>query len=156
MSDSRAAVFEAGEGGPVSRSDAVVAYEASEIRKRRIRLLLQVLVGVGLLGGWQLASGPLIDPFFISSPVAVGAELWEWVVEGTLWRHLSITLYAMIWGFCLGSVIGFSLGFLFGRSETVAAVFDPYITALYCIPEDRAGPRCSSCGSASASSRRSR
>lgn len=140
MSDARASVFEGGEAAPVRRSDAVVAWEAAEVRKRRLRRALQVLVGVGMLGFWQLASGPLVDPFFISSPIAVGQELWQWIVEGTLWRNLSITLYAMIWGFCLGSVIGFFLGFLFGRSETVAAVFDPYITALYCIPKIALAP----------------
>jgi len=140
MSDARTSVFEAGEGGPVERSQAVVAYEASEVRKRRVRLVLQLVVGIAILGFWQIASGTLVDRFFISSPIAVGQELFDWVVEGTLWRHLSITLYAMIWGFTLGSLIGFTLGFIFGRSETVAAVFDPYITALYCIPKIALAP----------------
>lgn len=140
MSDARAAVFEGGESGPVGRSAAVVAFEAAEIRKRRMRRVLQILFGVALLSFWQLASGRLVDPFFISSPLAVSAELWDWIVSGKLWHHLSITLYAMIWGFCLGAVIGFFLGFALARSETAAAVFDPYITALYCIPKIALAP----------------
>jgi NitT/TauT family transport system permease protein len=139
MTDTRASVFEPGEAAP-ARTDAVREWEEAAVRRKRVRLLLQILVGVGFLGFWQFASGTLISPFFISSPVAVGAELWGWIVGGTLWRHLSITLYAMLWGFGIGAFIGFCLGFLFGRSEMVAAVFDPYITALYCIPKIALAP----------------
>jgi NitT/TauT family transport system permease protein len=101
---------------------------------------LQLAVGLGLLGAWQLASGWLIDPFFISSPTEVGARLWRWAHTGSLVFHLSYTMFAMVLGFCVGASAGFAVGFLFGRSARTAAVFDPYITALYCVPKIALAP----------------
>lgn len=101
---------------------------------------LQLCVGLVLLGAWQLASGWLIDPFFISSPGEVGARLWRWAHTGSLLFNLSYTLYAMVLGFCVGASTGFAVGFLFGRSAGTAAVFDPYITALYCVPKIALAP----------------
>ena len=125
---------------PGGRTEAVVAFEAREDRRRRIVLALRVLVGAAFLGLWQYASGRWIDTLLISSPDAVGARLWQWVMDGTLWHHLSITLYATVLGFLLGSFVGFSLGLLFGRNRSVAEVFDPYITALYSVPKIALAP----------------
>ncbi len=133
-------VYEAGEGGKPAASQAVREFEEHEARRQHLYRILQVLVGVAIFGAWELASGTLIDPFFISSPVAVAGRLYTWAVNGDLVRHLSITLYAMIWGFTLGSLIGFAMGFLFARYEAVSTVFDPYITALYSIPKIALAP----------------
>jgi ABC-type nitrate/sulfonate/bicarbonate transport system permease component len=39
-------------------------------------------------------------------PSAVSSRLWKWLLEGSLWNHLSITLYATALGFIIGSVNG--------------------------------------------------
>ena len=114
---------------------------ASPDRGRSLAILAaQVLVGVGFLGFWQAASGPLVDPFFISSPSQVAQKLYSWATRGTLATHLGYTLYATVLGFVIGAFGGFSVGFLFGRNETVSAIFDPYITAIYCLPKIALAP----------------
>ena len=100
----------------------------------------RVAVGVGLLAAWQFASGRLIDAFFISAPDAVFARLWQWIVDGTLVFHLSYTLYATVLGFAIGSLAGFAAGFALGRSDALAVVLDPYITAVYCLPKIALAP----------------
>jgi NitT/TauT family transport system permease protein len=125
---------------PDRSSRAVVEEELKVARGRRLQRIAQVAVGVIFLTFWELAAGPLIDPFFISEPSAVFAKLVDWIRRGELFPHLGITLYATVIGFALGSVSGFSVGFIFGRYERVGAVFDPYITAIYCLPKIALAP----------------
>lgn len=121
--------------GTASPSKAVQDFEAGLVRRRLLVYASQIAFGVLFLAFWQWASGRLIDPFFVSSPSAVFGKLWTWTLNGELYRHLSITLYATAIGFLIGSAIGFGLGLLFGKFAFLAEVLDPYITALYSIPK---------------------
>jgi NitT/TauT family transport system permease protein len=125
------------EGG---RTEAVRALEARERAHRRNVLIWRVAVGVGFLLLWYYASGRWIDTLLISSPDLVAARLWRWTVDGTLWFNLSITLWATVLGFVIGCSSGFSFGLLFGRYNTLAEVFDPYISAIYSIPKIALAP----------------
>ena len=138
-------------GGPVMRyqtaeaaeipvSKAVQAVEARKVFEKRIRLVGQIMVGVFIIGFWEFSSRYLVDPFFISSPMAVLAKLSQWISSGELIHHLSITLYATVMGFFIGSIGGFTFGFIFGRYERIGAIFDPYITAIYCLPKIALAP----------------
>ena len=100
----------------------------------------QLGIGVALLLIWHTVSGRWIDPFFISAPDAVAIKLWTWAVDGTLWHAFSYTFKAMIAGFVIGSLAGFFTGFALGRSDLLARLFDPYITAIYCMPKIALAP----------------
>ena len=100
----------------------------------------QVAIGVAFLLLWHFVSGRLIDPFFISSPDAVAIKLWTWGLDGTLWHAFSYTFKAMIIGFLIGSLAGFVTGFVLGRSDILARLFDPFITAIYCMPKIALAP----------------
>jgi NitT/TauT family transport system permease protein len=128
-----------GAGAP-GRTRAVAEFEAAEVRRRRLVLVCQVAFGLAFLAFWEWASGRIIDPFFVSSPAKVFAKLWQWVVTGQLWLHLSITLQATAAGFAIGAVAGFSLGLVLGRFRFAADVFDPYITAVYSLPKIALAP----------------
>ena len=132
--------YEAAEAMPGRRSRVVEEDEIAEAKARRFRFVAQILVGIGLFGFWELASGRLIDPFFVSSPSAVFAKLYAWFLRGELFQHLGVTLYATVIGFVIGASLGFIVGFLFGRFQTVGAIFDPYITAIYCLPKIALAP----------------
>ncbi|MEI6722596.1 MAG: ABC transporter permease [Betaproteobacteria bacterium] len=100
----------------------------------------QVGIGALLLLVWHVVSGRWIDPFFISSPDAVAIKLWTWAADGTLWNAFTYTFKAMMLGFVIGSLAGFATGFVLGRSDLLARLFDPYITALYCMPKIALAP----------------
>jgi NitT/TauT family transport system permease protein len=121
-------------------SEMVLKAERAEARKRWGIRIGQVLIGVTILAVWQFASGRLIDEFFISSPLAVAAKLLLWTKNGTLANAFSYTMQAMVLGFVIGSLCGFAIGFLLGRSDTAAKLFDPYITAIYCLPKIALAP----------------
>ncbi len=122
------------------RSKRVEAAESAARGRKILIFVLRILVGVGFIALWSHASGNWIDTLLISSPERVGLRLWRWLIDGTLWNHLSITLYATAWGFSIGCAVGFSLGLLFGRYTFIADVFDPYITAIYSIPKIALAP----------------
>jgi len=126
-------------GGP-SLSRAVAEEEIRVAQRRRLLLAAQVAVGVVFLLAWQLAAGPLIDPFFFSSPYEIAVKLMDWVRRGELFHHLFFTMYAMLMGFVIGGILGFIVGFLFGRYDALATIFDPYITAFYSLPKIALAP----------------
>lgn len=100
----------------------------------RIVLLLCVLVG------WQLLSGTLVDPLFISSPLAVISQIVAWIGDGTLQFHVVITLQETLLGLFFGMVSGILVGFLFGIQQTLAKVLDPFIISIYSIPKVALAP----------------
>jgi NitT/TauT family transport system permease protein len=96
---------------------------------------------VAVLAMWELICGnpktewALVDRFWTSQPSEIVARLLDWVVRGTLWLHLLITLQEMVIGLLLGSLVGVALGFLLGQNMTLARVLDPFIMAIYSIPK---------------------
>ena len=103
-------------------------------------LLGQAGLLVAFVGLWQLASDRLIDSFFISSPLAVATRLLGWARDGTLWNAFAYTFQATAGGFVIGSLCGFFVGFVLGRSRLLARLLDPFITAIYCMPKIALAP----------------
>jgi NitT/TauT family transport system permease protein len=112
-----------------------------ELPVSRSKLLaLQLLVAVVAVLLWQvLTTVPiggvrLLPPFFFSTPTDVAARIVKWFVEGTIWKHLWITLVESVLAFVIGSVAGVLIGFWFARQPRVAAVFDPYVKMVNALP----------------------
>jgi NitT/TauT family transport system permease protein len=103
-------------------------------------VILQLLVAVACILVWHLLTTipvggkPLFPPFFFSTPVDVAQRIFKWFSEGTIWRHLWITLVEAMLAFVLGSIGGILIGFWFARQQRVAAVFDPYVKAANALP----------------------
>ena len=100
----------------------------------------QVLVAVVSLVLWHLLTTipvggkPLLPPFFFSTPVDVVAQIYKWFAEGTIWKHLWITLIEALLAFFIGSVAGVLIGFWFAQQPRIAAVFDPYVKMVNALP----------------------
>lgn len=102
--------------------------------------LYRLLFGLLLVVSWELTSGKIIDPFWISSPSKVFFYLWEVVADGSIFEHLAITLYETFAGFFVGALAGIGSGFLLARKEILAQVLDPYIVAFNGIPRIALAP----------------
>lgn len=137
---SRLDTIDAAERTSAAGSERLAAAEAAAGRHRLGVRVAQIGVGVLFFAFWEFASGRLIDPFFVSSPTAVFARLGSWISRGMLWHHAAYTFTAMGVGFVFGAIGGFLVGFAFGRSATFASIFDPYITAIYCLPKIALAP----------------
>lgn len=107
---------------------------------RRNILFWRIGIAVAFLATWQFASGPLIDPFWVSRPSDIAAYIFDWVVNGDFAKHLRFTMTATFIGFGIGAVTGFILGLLLGRAEFWAQVLDPFLVAINGIPRVALAP----------------
>ena len=103
-------------------------------------LALQVLVAILAMVIWHLVSttglfgNPKTMQFFFSTPGDVFARTVKVFVDGSIWRHLGITLLETVLAFAIGAGGGIVIGFWFARKPLVAAVFDPYVKMVNALP----------------------
>jgi len=103
-------------------------------------IILQLLVAVVAIAIWHVFTTVpvfgviVLPPFFFSTPGDVAARIVKWFVEGTIWRHLWITLVEALLAFAIGSIGGVLVGFWFARQPLIAAVFDPYVKMINALP----------------------
>ena len=105
------------------------------VQSRANLIVLQVLVGVLAIGLWHvLTVTNVLPPFFFSTPGDVFSRVVKWFAEGTIWRHLWITLVESVLAFVIGSAAGVLVGFWFARKPFLAAVLDPYVKMINALP----------------------
>lgn len=108
--------------------------------RRPILLAKQAAVAAVIIVVWQVVSTthlvgqPDRIAFFFSTPAAVALQIWRWVVGGTIWHHLWITLLESVLAFAIGSTAAILVGFWFARRQALADVFDPYVKAANALP----------------------
>ena len=124
-----------------STSEAAPVRRAGLFRSGLAVLAAQILVGVTLLGLWELASGRLIDTFFVSKPSLVAVELWRQATVGRLWSDLWVTVVReTLVGYAIGATLGIVAGFLLAQAPTVARILNPYVMAIYGVPRIALAP----------------
>lgn len=111
-----------------------------------VLLLLRLSVAVVALGFWHVfttmsfgtgSDGKpfyLLPQFFFSTPVAVFTRVFTMFADGSVYRHLWITLVETMLAFVIGATLGILVGFWFARKPLVAAVFDPYVKMMNALP----------------------
>jgi len=109
-------------------------------RRKSDVLAWQILLVVLFLGSWQLLSGPLVDPFWVSRPSDIVAYIYDWVFFGDFLRHLSYTMAATFLGFAIGGATGFGFGLVLGRAEFWARVLYAFLVAVNGIPRVALAP----------------
>ena len=86
-----------------------------------------------ILIAWQVYGGS-INPILLSDPSAVAVAFVDMVRDGSLGHALASSLEVLGLGFLFGSVAGVVIGLAAGRSDTVAALIDLPVNALYAVP----------------------
>ena len=77
----------------------------------------------------------VVRPIFLASFSSVVVELWEGVTQGWLWPHVRATAFVWIIGYVLGAMVGIAFGILVGASRRAAYVADPWLNAVYVMPD---------------------
>jgi NitT/TauT family transport system permease protein len=79
-------------------------------------IILQLLVAVVLVLLWHVFTTvpingvKLLPPFFFSTPSDVAARIGKWLVEGTIWHHLWVTLLEAMLALVLAPIFALWLG----------------------------------------------
>jgi ABC-type nitrate/sulfonate/bicarbonate transport system permease component len=85
---------------------------------------------------WQLAaSARLVNPLFLPAPSAIARAIYQLVISGALWQHLSYSIMRIGLGWILGTVAGIVVGFAIGLSALARSVGITFISALFPIPK---------------------
>jgi len=71
---------------------------------------------------------------FFTVPSHIAGTLWTMFATGSIWAPLGVSASAFAIGLLLAIVAGLPLGVLLGRSATLNAMIDPFITAFNATP----------------------
>ncbi|MEI8152383.1 MAG: ABC transporter permease [Hyphomicrobiales bacterium] len=69
-----------------------------------------------------------------TTPSKIAVTLWNMIVTGKLWAPLSVSGTGFVVGLLLSVLVGLPLGVVLGRSRTLNAMFDPFVTAFNATP----------------------
>ncbi|KTT19212.1 ABC transporter ATP-binding protein [Pseudacidovorax intermedius] len=104
------------------------------LRQPRVqRILLPLIVGLVLLGGWQaLVVGMELPPYLVPSPVLMLQTLFtDWAVLG---GALLVTLKITVLSFVVATIVGVLISFLFVQSRLIETALFPYAVLLQVTP----------------------
>jgi NitT/TauT family transport system permease protein len=76
-----------------------------------------------------------ISPIILPSPHQIVMALWALVESGDLWRHVTSSLYRLVVGWSLGTLIGLAVGLSIGMFTLARSAGIPVIDALFPIPK---------------------
>ncbi|MSP45950.1 MAG: ABC transporter permease [Xanthobacteraceae bacterium] len=71
---------------------------------------------------------------FFTTPSQIAGTLWRLFATGSIWTPLGVSASGFALGLSLSIVVGLPLGVLIGRSRTLNAMLDPFITAFNATP----------------------
>jgi NitT/TauT family transport system permease protein len=118
------------------------AKPAQKARRRPIRyglILTQLGILVLLLAGWQFGVADKNVAYF-SRPMLVGDRLVELLTGHDIYRDIRVTLTEVAIGYGCGAIAGIVMGFVLGRFKFLSDAMQPYIIALYSIPQIALAP----------------
>lgn len=96
---------------------------------------LVVVSIAAVLALWQLIVVVNQPPaFLLPTPSGVWKKFITSIENGTLLYHTSITLYEVLLGLFLGSVLAMLIGYSLAKSRLMEKVFSPYLVASQAIP----------------------
>ncbi|MGL4572362.1 MAG: ABC transporter permease [Clostridium sp.] len=101
----------------------------------------RVFILVAFLFIWEVAAtNKWIDPFLTSSPSRIFDSLVQFVNEGTLLTHISVTCYETILGFLLGTILGTLIAVVLWWCPFTSKILDPYLVVLNALPKVALAP----------------
>lgn len=96
---------------------------------------LALLFPVLLLLIWEgTVRFELVAGHLLPAPSEVVGTIGAMAADGSLWGHIGITLYRLLWGFFWGTLAAVILGSVVAMSRNAETMFDPLIQAFRAIP----------------------
>jgi NitT/TauT family transport system permease protein len=107
----------------------------------RSEIPTRVYIGVGmgfiavfLLAWFGLTSTGMVLPLFLPGPAAVWSEFLRQVSEGILLRDTTVSLYRIMLGWMISTLIAVPIGILMGNFKLFEGMFEPFIDLVRYMP----------------------
>ncbi|WP_084736097.1 ABC transporter permease [Actinophytocola xinjiangensis] len=128
-----------------SRGEQVLAdtrrtHRAARRANRLFLLTTRLAIVAVVVAGWELASGEVVRPFFVSSPSAIAEQVGDWVTSGELWYHGRFTVTAAFLGYVFGALGGVLVAWPLGLARAAHRIVEPYFLVAYSVPAVAMGP----------------
>lgn len=120
-----------------SRRDIVnpVPFRGAGFTHRRHRLIAPLLFAALVLA-WELGSQTgVISNIALPAPSEAAGAFSDLLETGMIWKHLSASLYRLLMGWSLGTLLGVLVGLAIALFSLVRAGVSPFISALFAIPK---------------------
>ncbi|HHW00844.1 MAG TPA: ABC transporter permease [Clostridiaceae bacterium] len=109
--------------------------------RKTIILSTQLLILILFFVVWEVAGDlKLIDAFITSQPSRMVKTLINLYNEGSLFYHIGITCLETVIGFTIGTVFGIVIAIILWWSSFLAKVIEPYLVVLNSLPKIALGP----------------
>ena len=99
------------------------------------RIALGLLFFALFIAGWSLATfGGFVKPIFLADPARMVAEGWVLLTEYGFLNDIGITIWRVLGGFVLATIIAVPLGIAMGAWKAVEAFFEPFVSFARYLP----------------------
>ena len=89
-----------------------------------------------LLAVWELiCQSGVISSLFLPAPTAIISALLQMIADGEIGVSLAASLYRILAGFFIGSLVGLTVGLVTGTSALMDKIGTPIVNAIYPIPK---------------------
>ena len=92
-----------------------------------LHFLLAAAIMFGLcFAAWELITAAgLVEPLFLPAPDSVATKMWELAKDGTLFEDAKVSIYRILIGFSLATILAVPLGVLMGTYRIWEAALEP-------------------------------
>lgn len=113
-----------------------------KLRKEKIIVFIfRILIITIFLVGWELLSKyHIINTFLSSSPSSSIKTAINLFKDGSLFKHIGITMYEVFISFSIATTIGLVIATILWSNKTISKIIDPYLTVLNSLPKVALGP----------------
>ncbi len=116
-------------------------YLSAITKRSRIIFVSRIMILVVFFGLWEISSRlDIIDPFIFSQPTKMVTAFFELLSDGSLFRHIGITLLETVIGFTAGTLIGTGAAILLWWNRTISDIAEPYLVVLNSLPKTALAP----------------
>ena len=89
-----------------------------------------------LLAIWELiCQSGVVSSLFLPAPTAIISALMQMIADGEIGISLAASLYRILAGFFIGSLVGLAVGLVTGTSALMDKIGTPIVNAIYPIPK---------------------
>ena len=89
-----------------------------------------------LLAIWELiCQSGVVSSLFLPAPTAIIIALLQMIADGEIGVSLAASLYRILAGFFIGSLVGLAVGLVTGTSALMDKIGTPIVNAIYPIPK---------------------